>query len=71
MQNDVNTQGHTQWFFFRVMNTKANQEVKFNILNYSKPDSLFSYGMKISIYSEKQAEKGWHKGGKDISYQSN
>jgi hypothetical protein len=23
MQNDVNTQGHTQWFFFRVQNTKA------------------------------------------------
>jgi len=22
LQNDVNTQGHTQWFFFRVWNTK-------------------------------------------------
>jgi hypothetical protein len=67
----VNTKGHTQWFFFRVMNTKANHRVKFNILNYSKPDSLFNYGMKVSIYSERTAENnkiGWHKGGEDISY---
>jgi hypothetical protein len=23
MQNDINTSGHTQWFYFRVMNTRA------------------------------------------------
>ena len=23
MQNDINTQGHTQWFFFQVKNTRA------------------------------------------------
>lgn len=23
MQNDINTYGHTQWFYFRVVNTKA------------------------------------------------
>lgn len=34
MQNDINTQGHTQWFFFRVGNTTAGQSVRFNILNY-------------------------------------
>jgi len=74
MQNDVNTCGHTQWFFFRVMNTKAGHKVKFNILNYSKPDSLFNYGMKVSIYSDRLAEEkkvGWHKGGEDISYFAN
>jgi len=52
MQNDINTQGHTQWFYFRVTNTTAGNTVKFTILNYSKPDSLFNYGMKVSIYSE-------------------
>ncbi len=34
MQNDINTQGHTQWFFFRVTNTKAGAVVRFNILNF-------------------------------------
>jgi len=40
--------------------------VKFNILNFTKPDSLFNYGMKISIYSHKKAHEehngaGWYK----------
>jgi len=74
MQNDVNTQGHTQWFFFQVRNTRAKNKVRFNILNYSKPDSLFNYGMKVSVYSEKKAQEkqeGWHKDGNEISYYQN
>jgi len=53
MQNDINTSGHTQWFFFQVKNTRKNMNVQFNVMNFTKPDSLFNYGMKISIYSEK------------------
>lgn len=34
MQNDVNTEGHTQWFYFQVSNTKARSSVKFNIMNF-------------------------------------
>ena len=50
--------------------------VKFNILNFTKPDSLFNYGMKISIYSHKKAHEehngaGWYKGGERISYYAN
>jgi cytosolic carboxypeptidase protein 2/3 len=48
--------------------------VKFNILNYSKPDSIFNYGMKVSLYSEKKAESseiGWYKGCENISYTAN
>ena len=74
MSNDVNTQGHTQWFFFQVRNTRAKAKIRFNLLNYSKPDSLFNYGMKVSVYSEKKAERkklGWHKGGEDIRYFQN
>jgi hypothetical protein len=74
MQNDINTKGYTQWFYFRVQNTRAHHEVKFNLLNYSKPDSLFNYGMKVSIYSETMASRkqiGWHKGGTEISYAKN
>jgi len=45
-------------------------------MNFSKCDSLFNYGMKVSIYSQKKAEAeehpvGWHKGGERISYFSN
>lgn len=55
MQNDINTNGHTQWFFYQVKNTRKNLSVTFNIMNFTKPDSLFNYGMKVSIYSEKKA----------------
>lgn len=36
-------------------NTKQGHSVKFNVQNYSKQDSMFNYGMKVSIYSEKLA----------------
>lgn len=55
MQNDINTNGHTQWFFFQVKNTTKNMSVQFNIMNFTKPDSLFNFGMKVSIYSDKMA----------------
>lgn len=74
MQNDINTNGHTQWFYYQVKNTRKNLNVTFKIMNFTKPDSLFNYGMKVSIYSEKRAENenvGWHKGGERISYYGN
>ena len=57
-----------------MRNTRAKQRVRFNILNYSKPDSLFNYGMKVSVYSEKKSENdnvGWHKDCEDIRYFQN
>lgn len=59
-----------------MKNTRKNMTVKFNILNFTKPDSLFNYGMKISIYSHKKAHEehngaGWYKGGERISYYAN
>jgi hypothetical protein len=74
LQNDVNTMGHTQWFFFRVQNTTKDLEVKFNIMNLSKPDSLFNHGMKPLIYSEKKVEEedvGWFRDWYEISYFNN
>jgi hypothetical protein len=73
MQNDINTRGHTQWFYFRVSNTQQ-QSYKFNILNFTKPDSLFNHGMKVLIYSEfENAQKGssWFRGGEEIKYFQN
>lgn len=34
VQNDVNTRGNTQWFFFRVHNTTKGHRVLFNIKNF-------------------------------------
>ena len=74
LQNDVNSSGHTQWFFFRVQNTKKYNKVRFNILNLSKGDSLYNEGMKILFYSEKLANDkdiGWQRGGHNIYYYQN
>ena len=72
LQNDINTNGHTQWYFFRVANTFKGLTVKFNILNLAKPDSLYNYGMRILSYSvcsrQGDGELGWHRIGKDINY---
>jgi hypothetical protein len=62
LQNDTNTYGHNQWFFFRVQSQKNNINVKFNIVNLIKKDSLFNYGLKPLVFSEKDNNKsgiGW------------
>lgn len=53
LQNDINTNGHTQWYFFRVSNMRKGMKVRFNIINLAKPDSLYNYGMKILCFSNK------------------
>ncbi len=58
-------------FFFRVTNTKKDLSVKFSLLNHTKPDSLFNFGMKVLVFSEALNKKdniGWHRDGKDIAY---
>jgi len=78
MRTDSNTKGHHQWFYFSVKN-KREGTFKFNILNFTKQDSLHRQGMRIAIYSEKKsilAKQGtlpqifstWHRGGNNISY---
>lgn len=40
-------------------------------MNYSKPDSMFNFGMKVSCYSEKKAQDekiSWHRTGENIKY---
>jgi len=53
LSNDINTNGHTQWYFFRISNTKKGMKIRFNIINLAKPDSLYNYGMKILTFSNK------------------
>ena len=74
VQNDTNTNGYSQWFFYRVAGGRKGQIVYFNIINLMKEYSLFNKGMKVSIYSEKKADKekkGWDKGGINIEYYRN
>jgi len=61
----------TQWFYFRVQNTRKNVEYTFNIVNLFKPESSYNQGMKPLIYSEKHLQatgNGWSRGGYDIRY---
>ena len=71
LKPDYNTRGYTQWFYFRVNNTRAGKNYRFNIINLIKPDSLFNSGMRPLIYSEaaaKKTGKGWVRCGSDICY---
>ncbi|EAR84877.2 zinc carboxypeptidase family protein (macronuclear) [Tetrahymena thermophila SB210] len=74
LQNDTNSKGNTQWFFFSVQGTQKNQIVRFNIVNLMKNDSLFNYGMRPVVFSKKkneQEQQGWFRGGFNISYFKN
>ena len=71
LKNDYGTNGFTQWFFFRVMNTRKDKTYRINIVNYMKPDSNYNQGMRPLIYSVKDAEEnqiGWQREGQNISY---
>ena len=72
---DHNTKGHTQWFYFKIMTQlPAGTKIDFSILNLMKPDSLYNYGMKPCIFSEKHKEttgEEWHRDGNNISYKKN
>ena len=74
LQNDINTNGHTQWYFYRVTNTRKGAKVKFNMNNLSKSDSLYNDGMRVLTFSaktKKEKNLGWHRIGTDISYSQN
>lgn len=73
MQNDINTKGHTQWFYFKCA-VNSKKTVKFNLLNFTKTDSLYNKGMQIFVYSEKKKElegTEWYHSGREISYVPN
>eukprot|EP01033_Poteriospumella_lacustris_P001269 gene1270-924_t len=88
LRADVHTQGHTQWFYFAVSNTHPPELVRlaeqgvqvppvrvcFNLINFTKPDSLFNLGMRPVVYSAVDARTrgtGWVRAGSDISYYGN
>eukprot|EP00438_Fugacium_kawagutii_P033828 Skav235837 [mRNA] locus=scaffold1931:271983:280981:- [translate_table: standard] len=70
---DYNTKSHTQWYFFRVANTRRGPQYRFNIINMVKPTSVYNEGMRPLMYSCIQASKGigWVRCGDRIAYYQN
>ena len=71
LQNDINTNGYSQWFFFKVSNTEKGHKCRFNILNQYKMNNLYKMGMKIIVYSKRESEErnvSWHRDGENIKY---
>lgn len=61
MQNDTNTKGYSQWFFFSIRNKKQTR-IKLNIVNFVKKNLLFTRGIKpvgLSIISYQNHGIGW------------
>lgn len=74
LRPDLYTERHSQWFYFRIQNTKDDVQYRFSIVNFNKPDSLYRYGLKILMYSEKEAQLnnvGWIRCGQNIAYFKN
>mmetsp|Transcript_108559 Transcript_108559/g.306027 ORF Transcript_108559/g.306027 Transcript_108559/m.306027 type:complete len:931 (+) Transcript_108559:180-2972(+) len=71
---DYNTKSHTQWYFFRVGNTRKGPQYRFNIINMMKPTSVYNEGMRPLKYSYIEAQVhgvGWVRNGENIIYYQN
>lgn len=71
MQNDTNSKGNNQWFYFSVEKLVSGIDYTFNVVNFTKNDSLFNYGMAPAVYSElanKRNGTEWFRMGKDVVY---
>ena len=74
LENDTNTFGYNQWFYFKATSKKTYSTLKVEIVNLRKSFSLFHRGMKVAIFSENMFQKdklGWHRGGNNIDYDIN
>jgi len=74
LQNDTNTTGYIQWFFFRVSNTKKGNKATFNIINMLRKKCIYKKGLKIMTYSKMQAKTeniGWHRDCQNVMYYTN
>ena len=56
LKPDHNTKNYTQWFYFKISNTRRYREYIFHIINFVKPDSQFNNGMMPLVYSQKEAD---------------
>ncbi|GLD93209.1 hypothetical protein PINS_up001801 [Pythium insidiosum] len=72
LRRDLHTTSHTQqWFYFAVSPRVVPQTFRFNVVNLSKPDSLFNRGLQPVVYSLQDAATkrvGWRRAGDDVCY---
>ena len=69
LQNDINTKGYANWFYFKVHSVRPGP-LKLNIVNLQKNFSYFGQGMKVAVFSIRE-KKGWRMQGSNISYFKN
>ncbi|XP_052667930.1 cytosolic carboxypeptidase 2 isoform X2 [Harpia harpyja] len=71
LRPDLYTTKHTQWFYFRVQNTRRGPLYRFTTANLAKPKSLYGEGMRPLFYSQRDAQSrgiGWRRVGADVRY---
>ncbi|XP_039923529.1 cytosolic carboxypeptidase 2 [Hirundo rustica] len=71
LRPDLYTAKHTQWFYFRVQNTRREPLYRFTIANMAKPKSLYGQGLRPLLYSQRDAQSrgiGWRRVGTDVRY---
>lgn len=74
LRADLYTNRSSQWFYFRVMNTRRGCTYRLSIVNLVKSGSLYNEGMRPLMYSTTDAERskvGWRRCGENISYFKN
>ena len=68
---DSNSGGHNQWFYFSICNNSSARELKLNIMNFSKSESLYTQGLQPCVFSTLNSSKGWRRSGSNIKYTQN
>ncbi|NXV03608.1 CBPC2 carboxypeptidase, partial [Cettia cetti] len=71
LRPDLYTAKYTQWFYFRVQNTRQEPLYRFTIANMAKPKSLYGQGLRPLLYSQQDAQSrgiGWRRVGTDVCY---
>ncbi|KOC68890.1 Cytosolic carboxypeptidase NnaD [Habropoda laboriosa] len=74
LRKDLYTQRHTQWYYFRISNTRSRTTYRLSIVNLCKEDSLYNEGLRPLLYSTEDAKKGavgWRRCGENIAYYRN
>lgn len=56
MQNDTNTNGYNQWFYFSIKNAQVGVKYYFRILNFRKRNSFFKEGNRPVVFSLKDSK---------------
>nr|XP_031827253.1 cytosolic carboxypeptidase 2 [Nomia melanderi] len=74
LRKDLYTQRHTQWYYFRISNTRSRTTYRLSIVNLCKEESLYNEGLRPLLYSTEDAKKkavGWRRCGDNIAYYRN